>query len=153
LPPEKEAELRAHWMGNGKKRTLCIPSVMLYRSICAAAGEFKDPVNKRKSFAYTCGATVAFDEERLSLGPADFETLVEWVRIPPKTGAMVEIGRPHIREWSCEGTLLIDAELYQPSILEGVITQAGRRVGIGANRPGLKGPYGKFRLTKFEVLN
>jgi hypothetical protein len=150
-PPEEEAKLRAHWMPDDK--TLCIPTVMLYRSICAAANEFKDPINKRKGFGYTCGSTVAFEEDRWSLGKAKYIVDVDWVRIPPKTGAMVQIGRPFIKVWACEGILLVDAELYEPVILKDVIAQAGRRVGIGADRPGLKGAKGKFRLTKFEVLN
>src|SRR3990167_2488157 len=39
--PEEEAKLRAHWMGKGENKELCIPWIMLYQSICKAAASFK----------------------------------------------------------------------------------------------------------------
>lgn len=152
LPPEEEAKLRAHWVTiKGGKKQLCIPWVMLYRSICKAGARFKD--KGKRTFEAVLSPTLSCEQDRIPLGTDKFETLVEWVKIPPRTGAMVKIGRPILREWSCRFTMLADCETYNPEVLEKVIVEAGKNVGIGAWRPQLKGPYGKFRPVSFKVLD
>lgn len=151
LPPEEEAVHRAHWIGKGKSRQLAIPSVMFYRSLCQAAGDFKDPRKKARALTYLFGSTISIEEDMVPLGTADFETYVDWVKIPPRTGAMVEIGRPKLPKWACAFTLLVDDEAFKIGLVHEVLTHAGRNVGIGANRPGLKGSNGKYAVTAFDV--
>lgn len=151
-PIEEEAKLRAHWMGEGKDRQLCIPSVMLYKSFCQAATDFTWEKNKKKSMVYIVGATLAFEQENIPLICEGYSVFAEWVRIPPRTGAMVKIGRPLIREWKADFSLLIDDELWDVNQFEQIINHAGKTVGVGAWRPGLKGAYGRFRVTDFEVV-
>ena len=150
-PADEEAKLRAHWMGTGKKKELCITSVMLYKSFCQAAIDFKQPQNKKKNMSFLVGATVAFELPNISLGTADFEVFEEYVRIPPRTGACVKIGRPLLSKWSASFVMLVDAELWPAEVLREIIIHAGKLVGIGAWRPALKGPYGRFVLDEFEV--
>lgn len=149
-PPQEEAELRAHWMGRGSDRQLCIPSVMLYLAICEAGKHFK--FKGKTTMQGLLGATVAFEQDKIPLGTSEFKTHVEYVRIPPKTGGMVEVGRPLLPEWKCEFIMIVDAEMYDVSRLEQVLTHAGKLVGIGAGRPQLKRPYGKFRVTEFTII-
>jgi len=162
MSPEEEAPYRAHWM-DGKKHEvpwskkaknlqLCIPSVMIYRSFCQAAIDFKDPRNKKKSISYLVGATVAFKEEVIPLNTTEFEVKVDWVRIPPRTGAMVKIGRPLVREWEAEFILLVDDEDYNLMILKDILVHAGKNVGAGPDRPGLKGPHGRWVVVEFEIV-
>jgi hypothetical protein len=151
-PADEEAKLRAHWMQNGKgKQVLCIPSVMLYNSFCKAAGDYKDPGNKKRSMGTLIGSTISFDDTKISLGTDKFETYEEYVKIPPRTGAMVLVGRPLIRDWKVTFGMSCDCELWNIAILEEIIRSAGKTVGVGAWRPQLKGPYGKFRLVEFKV--
>jgi len=152
----EEAPFRAHWMGARGKSNLCIPSVMLYRSFCQAATDFQQPRNKRKNMSTLVGATVAFEQDKIDLGTKDYEVfgdpeLGEWVRIPPRTGAMVRIGRPIVRKWSAAFTVLVDDEMWDATMLEEIIKHAGRTVGIGAWRPQLKGPHGRFVVNEFVV--
>ena len=162
MAPEDEAPYRAHWMDKSgrealwspkrvKELKLCIPAVMLLRSICQGAVDFKDPLNKKKSFAYRVGSTVAFEEDCLPLQADGYDVSAQWVKIPPRTGAMVQIGRPLVRVWKAVGTLLVDDEQYRVGTLEEIIRHAGKNVGIGADRPGLRGPHGKYVLTAFEL--
>lgn len=148
--PEEEAELRAHWMNNGKKRELCIPWIMLYNSVCQAAGTFK--FRGQKTMSTVVAATVSCEQDRISLGDATYETYAEWCRIPPKTGAMVKLGRPLIRKWDCSFVLVVDSEMYDANILKEIFAHAGKMVGIGAWRPSLKGPHGKWEVMGFEIL-
>lgn len=148
-PPEEEAKLRAHWTGKGENRVLCIPWVMLYQSICSSAKSFK--FRGQRTMGTVVAATITCTEDKISLGTAEFETLEEYVKIPPRTGAMVKIGRPLIREWEVSFTMIVDDELYDANVLHEIIRHAGKLIGIGAWRPELKGPHGRFEVTAFEV--
>lgn len=150
-PPEKEAELRAHWVKVKGKKQLCIPSEMFYNSFCQAGVDFKDPNKKSRGMGNLIGATISIEPPRIPLGTAKHEVKMDWVRIPPRTGAMVEIGRPWIREWKASFTVTVDEEFWKAELLEGIIKHAGKRVGIGAWRPSLRGAYGKFVVVKFAV--
>lgn len=149
LPPEEEARLRAHWMTVGKKKVIGIPWVMLYRSICKAGAKFKAP--GKRTFESLLAPTISCEQDIMSLGTDEFETLEEYCRIPPRTGAMVKIGRPLLRKWSCTIPITADCETWNPEHLEKIIVEAGKFVGIGAWRPQLKGPYGRFVVKAFEV--
>ena len=148
--PDEEARLRAHWMEVDGKQQLCIPWVMLYQSICTAGNSFK--FKGQKKMGGVIAATVSCEQDNIPLGTSRFETYEEWVKIPPKTGAMVKIGRPRLKTWEVEFILVVDDEMYSAEKLREVIVLAGKLVGIGAWRPERRGPYGRFELLEFEVL-
>jgi hypothetical protein len=148
-PPEEEARLRAHWTTVNGKKELCIPWVMLYQSICTAAGSFK--FRGQKTMATVVAATISCETDRIPLGTEKFETLEEYVRIPPRTGVMVNIGRPKLPKWEASFAMVVDDEMYSADGLKDIIAHAGKLVGIGAWRPQLKGPYGRFEVAEFEI--
>ena len=152
---EEEARLHGHWTTNGKgKKILCIPWVMFHRSFTQASAGFKFPANKKKSMSTFIGSTVACEEEDIPLNVGDkFDVFVDYVRIPPRTGAMVQVGRPLVKAWKVTIPLIVDAEDYPVEILQDIIKESGKNVGIGAWRRGLKGAYGKFRITQFKILD
>jgi len=146
----EEAKLHAHWMKERGKEVLCIPWVMLYQSFCTAANGFK--FKGQKTLGSIVAATIACESDRISLGTDQFETYEEWVKIPPRTGAMVMIGRPRLRTWSVNFVIVMDDELYGADGLQKVIEHAGKIIGIGAWRAEKRGPYGRFTLKQFEIL-
>lgn len=149
--PQEEAELRAHWMTVDGKRQLCIPWNMFYQSFCAAAAQFR--YTGRKTMTSIVAATVACEVDKISLGTAKFSTYEDFVRIPPRTGAMVSIGRPVMPQWQVQIPMIIDDELWDVATqLPPIIKHAGQLIGIGAWRPSLKGSYGRFTVDAFEVL-
>lgn len=148
--PLEEATLRAHWVGSGKDKQLCIPWVMLYNSMCTAAGSFK--FRGAKKMTAVVAATVTCEVDRISLGTAEFDVYEDYVRIPPRTGSMVSIGRALIKEWSAEFVLIIDDELYDFSNIEAILKHAGNLIGIGAWRPEKRGAYGRFSVEYFQLI-
>ena len=148
-PPEEEAELHAHWTTAGKKKMLAVPWTNLYKSICTAAGQFKWVGQKKMS--EPVAATITCETDMISLGTSEYEVYQEWVRIPPRTGQMVKVARPRIREWEASFVMLADDEQYDAKVLEAIIRHAGKMVGIGPWRPQLKGPYGRFTVVCFEI--
>lgn len=148
---EQEAELHCHWT-TAKKRMLGIPWVNLYKSICTAASDYK--YKGQKTMGTLVAATISCEEDMISLGTDGYEVYAEWARIPPRTGAMVKISRPRIREWKASFVLIVDPEMYGKeglSALKNIIAHAGKMVGIGPWRPQLKGPYGRFIVTQFKI--
>jgi len=149
-PPEEEAKLRAHWVTVKGKKQMALPWVMLYRSICKAGGSFKD--KGKRTFQSVLAPTLACETDLIPLGTSDFETYTDWVRIPPIKGPMVKIGRPVLREWKCTIPILADCDTYNPQVLEKIIAEAGKNVGVGAWRPQLKGPWGRFAVSDFKIV-
>jgi hypothetical protein len=153
-PPRRtaleEATLRAHWLGEGKYKQLCIPWVMLYNSICTSAGGFK--FRGAKKMTSVIAATVTCEVDRIPLGTDKFDVYEDYVRIPPKTGAMVKIGRALLKEWSAEFVLIVDDELYDVANVKPIIEHAGNLIGIGAWRPERRGAYGRFSVEEFRVI-
>ena len=149
-PAAEEAKLRAHWTKVDGKDQLCIPWVMLYQAICAAAGSFK--FRGQKTMATIVAATISCEQDRIPLGTDQFEVMEEYVKIPPKTGSMVLVGRPRLSKWQASFVMVVDDEMYAAENLRDIIAHAGKLIGIGAWRPQLKGPYGRFEVTAFEIL-
>lgn len=150
--PAEEADLRAHWTGSGRDRQLCLMSNMVYLAICKAGGDFK--FRDRKKMSSVLPSTISVEDDRIPLGTAEYEVYEEWVRIPPKTGAMVKIGRPLLKTWEATFTLIVDDEFYpvDDGNFEAIIRHAGKVVGVGAWRAELRGPYGRFTVEEFAVL-
>lgn len=148
---DEEAELHCHWTTVGKKKSLAIPWVNLYNSICKGASDFK--YKGQQTMGTLVAATLTCDVDMIPLNTDQYEVYPEWVRIPPKKGAMVKIARPRIPEWEASFVLLVDTEMYGKglAVLKEIIAQAGKMVGLGPWRPQLKGPYGRFAVTEFEV--
>lgn len=150
LTAAEEAKLRAHWVGEGKNKQLCIPWVMLYNSICTAAGSFK--FRGSKKMTSVVAATVTCEVDRIPLGTSEYEVYEDYCRIPPRTGAMVKIGRPRLKAWSATFILIVDDELYDVAHLRPIIEHAGNLIGIGAWRPEKRGAHGRFSVEVFEIL-
>ncbi len=148
----EEAELHAHWTIANKKKVLGFPWAGVYKSICDAASNFKPPKGIKKSMSILVAATISCPFDFIPLDTAEYEVYEDYVRIPPRTGAMVKIGRPRIREWKSSFPLIVDEEFYLAALLEPIICNAGKMVGIGPWRPALKGCYGKFVLTEFASM-
>lgn len=148
---EAEAELLAHWTIVGKKRVPAIPWVQIYNSLSIAGKDFKVK-GSRKSMEHRIAATVSCGLDMIPIQGPPYEVYVDWVRIPPKTGSMVLLGRPRYREWSATFTMDVDSEMYADiMILKQILVHAGKVVGAGAWRPELKGPYGRFTVERFEL--
>lgn len=163
--PAEEAKLRAHWCRTGRQKnpsTPCIPWVCLFNSLVAAGNNYKIAGQGQKRWSGLLAATVSCPDDNIPLlampdrsgSFAEYVVKEDWVRIPPKTGAMVKVGRPHFPAWCAEFGLNIDASTYNKTGVEMVaviLANAGKMVGLGPWRPQLKGPHGKFRVTKFDI--
>jgi hypothetical protein len=61
--------------------------------------------------------------------------------------------RPRFDEWRVGFTLDVDAGMFDPKFVRQLVDDAGTRVGLGDFRPDRKGPFGKFKVVKWEMVD
>lgn len=61
--------------------------------------------------------------------------------------------RPEIPKWSATFHVLVDDTLLTTEEVKEMLSDAGRRAGIGDYRISKGGPYGTFEVTEFQELN
>jgi hypothetical protein len=71
----------------------------------------------------------------------------------PSTGGRFNTHRPMFDDWSLVFTVDLDTSIIGPKTLRTVIDDAGKKIGLGDFRPSCKGPFGKFVVTKWEVID
>jgi hypothetical protein len=127
---------------------LCIPGEYVRQAIIAAAKYRQDPRSPRKSAMDLVKASV------VSLTPLASLGLTEWdyehrCRVQVQRNGVTRV-RPALRAgWTATFVLMVNLPEYVPSsLLHGLVSDAGRLIGIADFRP----TYGRFQVTKFEVL-
>ena len=128
---------------------LCIPGEYLRQAIINAAKFRQDPRSPRKSAMDLAKAAVINLTPLASLGISawDYE---HKCRVQVQRNGVTRT-RPAIKSgWSASFVLLVNLPEYVSSeLLHALITDAGRLIGLADFRP----TYGRFQITRFEVLN
>ena len=70
----------------------------------------------------------------------------------PSTGGRIMCHRPRVDTWSTSFTLDVDDTMFNPGLIRQVLDDAGKKIGLGDYRPSRKGPFGRFTVTKWDVL-
>jgi hypothetical protein len=127
---------------------LCLPGEYLRQSIIGAAKYRQDPRSPRKSAQDLTKAAVVALTPLASLG------IREWdydhrCRAQVQRAGITRV-RPAIKAgWKATFVLLVHLPEYvSTTMLHGLITDAGRFVGVGDYRP----TYGRFQIVGFEIL-
>jgi hypothetical protein len=142
--PEEDAENRLY---KGPTGEVYFPAENLRQSFILAASRHK--IGRR---AATMDAAAA-----LAVSP-DAPTLIgSWhvdsraVVIPSTKGRILR-HRPMFDKWAIEFRLEVNVDLFDPVLARRVVDDAGAYVGIGDFRPQRRGPYGKFHVTRWELI-
>ncbi|MCY4431148.1 MAG: hypothetical protein OXC11_12255 [Rhodospirillales bacterium] len=69
----------------------------------------------------------------------------------PATGGRVMRHRPRFDAWKLAFTIGTDTEVIDKATLRKLVNIAGSRIGIGDFRPSTRGPFGRFKVTQWEV--
>lgn len=73
------------------------------------------------------------------------------VTIPATKGRIMR-HRPRYNQWGASFNLLLNDDMLAVSDAHTLLNEAGISYGIGDFRPEKRGPFGTFRVTKFEEL-
>jgi hypothetical protein len=127
---------------------ICLPGEYLRQAVIAAAKFRQDPRSPRKSAQDLVKAAV------VSLTPLASLGVTEWdyehrCRVQVQRNGVTRV-RPALRAgWQASFVLMVNLPEYvSQEMLLGLLTDAGRLIGVGDFRP----TYGRFQVVGFEVL-
>ncbi|MSU75904.1 hypothetical protein EXS54_00285 [Patescibacteria group bacterium] len=72
--------------------------------------------------------------------------------VNPNGGEATCLVRPKFKEWQCQVTLEIDEKIASEGTVQDLLSIAGSRIGLGDFRPAKRGPFGRFAVTAWKVL-
>ena len=149
--PREQAESVVYRNGEG----FYIPGTWIAGAITEAGGSHKLR-GSRKSAKYVLPAAVRVKDIEIPIcngdgktRAADFEVDSRPVTIPATKGKIMR-HRPRFDHWSASFTLAINEKLLPEEFVQQVLTEAGETQGIGDYRPNKRGPFGTFRIVKWE---
>lgn len=70
----------------------------------------------------------------------------------PKDGTAVCLVRPKFEQWTCEVTLEIDESIANEKTVRELLKVAGTAIGLGDFRPAKRGPFGRFEVASWKVI-
>ena len=70
----------------------------------------------------------------------------------PSTGGRVIAHRPLFHDWALEFGVVLDTTIMNENLFRDIVDKAGSAIGLGDFRPDCKGPFGKFVVTKWEIV-
>lgn len=122
----------------------------------AGAGANHKMRGSRKSLRFIVPSAVRMISDAVTIlngsGPAkSFEVDARPVTIPATKGRIVRY-RPRFDQWGAEFELKVNDALIAPETAHQLLTEAGDTIGIGDFRPEKGGPFGTFRVVRFEEI-
>lgn len=133
---------------------LGIPSLNLYASLVEAGREVAYKGRSKVSTATSTKLYAFFEiEEEFLLMLDDPEWKVDRRRgVNPNGGEATCLIRPFFPEWRIEVTVRINQILINEKSVQDLFRIAGTQVGLGDFRPQKRGPFGRFEVAVWEVL-
>lgn len=147
--PRAQAEPKRYADKDG---VLYVPGTNIFAAI-VAAGTFhkagKSKLTTMKSSLIPAG--LLLEDLVCSLDTKEWEVDSRSVVIP-STGGRIMCHRPRVDRWSCSFTLDVDTAMFSPSLVRAVVDDAGKKIGLGDYRPARKGPFGRFVVKTWAVV-
>lgn len=151
--PREQAEPKCY---KNKEGLLFIPGPNMFRCIIDA-GKFvkagKSKITTQKSSLVPsflsieeleCPLTI--DGQRTKHFEVDSRSVVI-----PATGGRIMAHRPRLDTWTLGFTLTLDDGEADVALSRTLVDYAGSKIGLGDFRPDRKGPFGKFKVVKWEI--
>jgi len=130
----------------------CIPQPNILRCIIDAGKYFKAGKSKvttqKSSLIPSCVDIEGVSYKIEHTEPWTVDTRP--VRIPA-TGGRILCHRPCFNDWKLTLEIILDTTVLSVKLLREIVDKAGRAIGLGDFRPDCKGPFGKFKVTLWEV--
>lgn len=148
--PREEAKSHAYVAADG---TFYFSAFSIPNAIGAAGSNHK-ATGTRKSLRYVVPSAVRVTSDSITIlngnGPAkSFEVDSRPVTIPATKGRIMR-HRPRFDEWGARFVLMVNETLLDPKTVHQLLNEAGEQIGIGDFRPEKRGPFGCFRVVRFD---
>jgi hypothetical protein len=109
----------------------------------------KQITTKKESMLYACVDIDGVAIEIIHKQPWKVDTRPVVI---PSTGGRILCHRPMFDDWRLEFTVNLDTSIVSQSLFRLICDDAGNRIGLADYRPSKKGPYGRFHIVKWEVI-
>jgi hypothetical protein len=150
IPTSEEEALAACYWLDSKRSALAIPGRNIHASFVNAGGKYKVGKNTLTSLL-TSSLHVA--PELISLGKKTYSIDVRPVVVQK---ARILRARPLIHPWTANFSIFFDEEWISLKVMQDtmpeLIKTAGKLIGVLDYRPAKKGPFGMYRLVRYEML-
>lgn len=148
--PREQAEATAYAdEGTGK---LWIPCSWITGSIATVASDYKLK-NSKKSVKSVSGGAVVPCEEKIYFTEGYVKDDVEIDSRPAVVNrARIMRHRARLEKWSLNFQLELDDEIIPEDDLNQILSDAGRRAGLGDYRPPKGGPFGRYKITSWKKI-
>lgn len=157
-PPEKIAQRALYSDGNGG---FAIPIVNLFACLVEAGRRVKigryaiSTAESTELYSLVSITAMTLPLLRVTMDGTVLDGIPTWVidkrRGVGKKGDPIRIIRPKFAEWG----FVVEVEFDEKQINEGTVRQlfdrAGAAVGLCSFRPQRRGPFGRFRVVKWEA--
>ncbi len=148
--PREQAEATAYADEDTKK--LWIPCSWITGSIATVASDYKLK-NSKKSVKSVSGGAVVPCEEKIYFTEGYVKEDVEIDSRPAVVNrARIMRHRARLEKWSLNFQLELDDEIIPEDDLNQILTDAGRRAGLGDYRPPKGGPFGRYKITSWKKI-
>lgn len=148
LPPKEAAEQTLYKNGDG---SVIIPQPNIFRCLIDAGKFFKagkTKITTQKSSLIP--AAISMNETYYPLESKEGWTVdTRPVRIPA-TGGRILRHRACFNDWSLDCEIELDETMITEKLFREIVDAGGSRIGLGDFRPDCKGPFGKFKVTKWS---
>jgi hypothetical protein len=151
--PREEAEKVCYRWPSGE---MYHPSQSIFTLLCESGRNHKQK-GSRRSLKYVVPAAVVMCSDTMPLldkegNPImDFEVDSRPVVIPSTKGRIMR-HRPRLDEWRAKFELEIDEEVLDVETIQQLLTEGGRKIGIGDFRPERFGPFGRFMVVSWSEV-
>lgn len=153
VTPRDEAQKNAYIAQDGTFyfNAFSIPATM------ANAGVNHKMRGSRKTLKFIVPSAVRMESDTVTIldesGKAarNFEVDSRPVTIPATKGRVMRY-RPRFDKWGAKFRLLLNDQMLSSEDAHRLLNEAGESMGIGDFRPEKRGPFGTFRVTKFEEI-
>lgn len=131
---------------------LWLPTIWVTGTIRTVASDYKLP-GTRKSVKSVSGGAVVPCEEKMYFNE---KYLLKDIEVDSRPvviqRARIMRHRARLEKWSVTLDLQIDESILPVDHVHHILSDAGRRAGLGDYRPQKGGPFGRFHITSWEIL-
>jgi hypothetical protein len=148
--PREQANATAYQDPDGR---IWIPSSWIKGAIQTVASDYKLPSSRKSVKSVSGGAIIPTEEKLYFLEKYTTKNIEIDSRPCVVQRARIMRHRARLEVWSVECVLEIEEDIIPTDEVHQMLTDAGRRAGIGDFRPQRGGPFGRFVITNWKILD
>jgi hypothetical protein len=143
----------AHLYLSSDGQTVIVPQPNLFSCIMAAGKFHKAGKSKITTLKTSLiPACVFFSASEFPLDHDGWQVDTRAVRIPA-TGGRIQRHRPLFERWRLAFDVQLDTAEMSERLFRQIVDDAGNKIGLGDFRPETKGPFGRFKVIRWDARN